>query len=106
MHDRCLIVTIVRKGWGDAVLEASMAAGAHGGTIVLGRGIGRNEQLRVFGIQIEPEKEIVLTLVPTEIKAAVLDAIVAAAELDGPGKGLAFVVPVQDLVGVAHLVEE
>lgn len=63
MKDPCLIVSIVRKGWGDTVLKASMEAGAHGGTILLGRGIGRNEQMRVFGIQIEPEKEIVFTVV-------------------------------------------
>jgi len=34
-----LIVSIVRKGWGDTVLEASMRAGAHGGTVMFGRGI-------------------------------------------------------------------
>ena len=33
-----LIITIVRKGWGDKVLEASMKAGAEGGTIFMGRG--------------------------------------------------------------------
>jgi nitrogen regulatory protein P-II 1 len=64
MQNPCLIVSIVRKGWGDTVLEASMKAGAHGGTVLFGRGIGRNEEQGVFGIQIEPEKEIVLTVVP------------------------------------------
>ena len=29
-----LIVTIVRKGWGSTVLEASVNAGARGGTVV------------------------------------------------------------------------
>ncbi len=106
MQNPRLIVSIVRKGWGDTVLESSMKAGAHGGTVLFGRGIGRNEQQRVFGIQIEPEKEVVLTVVPADEVKVVLDAITAAAQLSAPGHGLAFVVPVEQLVGVVHLVKE
>ena len=106
MHSPCLIVSIVRKGWGDTVLEATMKSGAHGGTVLFGRGIGRNEQQKVFGIQIEPEKEIVLTVVPDDIKDAILAEIVRAAELTAPGHGLAFIVPVEKVAGVVHLVED
>lgn len=106
MLNPCLIVSIVRKGWGDTVLKATMEAGAHGGTVMFGRGIGRNEQQRVFGIRIEPEKEIVLTVVPVTLKDAVLQEIVRAAELTVPGNGLAFVVPVDAVAGIVHLVEE
>ena len=96
-----LIVSIVRKGWGDTVLEATMQAGAQGGTVVTGRGIGRNEQQTVFGIHIAPEKEIVLTVVAAEQVDAILAEVVRAAELDAPGKGLAFVVPLDRVAG-AH----
>ena len=106
MLDPCLIVTIVRKGWGDTVLEATMNAGAHGGTILFGRGIGRNEQQRVFGIQIEPEKEIVLTVVPADLKEEILREVERAAELNAAGKGLAFVLPLEQVVGIVHLVQE
>ncbi len=106
MQNPHLIVSIVRKGWGDTVLEATMKAGAHGGTVLFGRGIGRNEQQRVFGIQIEPEKEIVLTVVPESQKDAILQEIVRAAELTAPGHGLAFIVPVERVAGIVHLVEE
>jgi nitrogen regulatory protein P-II 1 len=105
MQNPSLIVSIARKGWGDTVLEASMKAGAHGGTVLFGRGIGRNEQQRVFGIQIEPEKEIVLTVVPSDIKTAVVQEIVRAAELNARGHGLTFVVPVESVAGIAHLVD-
>ena len=75
------------------MLEATRNAGAHGGTVLFGRGIGRNELQRVFGIQIEPEKEIVLTVVPSEQKDVILGEIVRAAGLNAPGKGLAFILP-------------
>lgn len=101
-----LVVSIVRKGWGDSVLEATMNAGAHGGTVLFGRGTGRNEQQRVFGIKIEPEKEIVLTVVPADIVDKIVQEVVRAAELTEPGHGLSFVVPVEQVAGVVHLVEE
>jgi hypothetical protein len=50
MQQQSLIVTIVRKGWGSTVLEASVTAGAQGGTVLIGRGAGRNEQDRIFGV--------------------------------------------------------
>jgi nitrogen regulatory protein P-II 1 len=100
MSTPCLIVSIVRKGWGGTVLEATMKAGAQGGTVLFGRGLGRNEQQKLFGIQIEPEKEIVLTIVPSDQKDTILQEVVRAAELNAPGHGLVFVVPVEAVAGI------
>lgn len=106
MSARSLIVTIVRKGWGSTVLEASVNAGARGGTVLFGRGAGVNEQEKIFGMSIEPEKEIVLTLVNPDQVDIVLNEIVKAAELDSTGKGIAFVLPVDKVVGVAHFMAQ
>jgi len=103
MSDASLIVSIVRKGWGNTVLEASVKAGAHGGTVIFGRGTGVNEQQTIFGIPIEPEKEIVLTVTYSHQNEAILQEIVRAADLNEPGAGIAFVLPVEKVVGVAHL---
>ncbi len=97
-----LIVSIVRKGWGSTVLQASVKAGARGGTVLFGRGAGIHEKERIFGMSIEPEKEIVLTLVYAEQADTVLSRIVAAAELNEVGHGIAFVIPVDRVVGVAQ----
>lgn len=98
-----LIITIVAKGWGDKVLEASLKAGAEGGTIMLGRGAGIHEKTKILGICVEPEKEVVLSKVFRDKEDAILQAIVDAAELEKPGAGIAFVLPVQKVVGVPHL---
>jgi nitrogen regulatory protein PII len=97
-----LIVTIVRKGWGESVLEASVKAGAQGGTVLFGRGAGIREHEKILGIPIEPEKEIVLTVVHSEQVETILQEIVRAVELNEPGMGLAFVLSVDKVVGVAH----
>lgn len=103
MLNPSLIVSIVRKGWGNTVLEASIKAGATGGTVLLGRGVGVNEKESIFGIPIEPEKEIVLTLAQGSEVEAIMREIVRAAELNERGRGLAFVVPVGKVLGVPHI---
>ncbi len=75
-----LIVSIVRNGSGSTVLEAAVAVGARGGAVILGRGARINEKEKIFRMSIEPEKEIVLTLLPAERADAILEAIVQAAE--------------------------
>ena len=106
MTGTSLIVSIVPKGRGDTVLEASVHAGAHGGTVLFGRGAGVNEQQKLFGIPIMPEKEIVLTIVYENQSDRILAEIVTAVELEKPGAGMAFVMPLDKVVGVAHLIGE
>lgn len=106
MSAMSLIITIVQKGWGSTVLEASVKAGARGGTVLFGRGAGINEQQRIFGMSIEPEKEIILTVVYQHQVETVLEEIVRAADLNAVGKGIAFVVPVDKVAGVAHFMSE
>lgn len=103
MKEWFLIITVVKKGWGDKVLEASMKAGAEGGTVFMGRGTGIHEQQRLLGIPIEPEKEIVFSAVRLDKSEAVLQEIVQDCDLEKPGAGIAFVVPVERVAGISHL---
>lgn len=100
-----LIVTIVNKGHCGVVMDASSEAGAEGGTIIRGRGSGIHEKAKLFSFTIEPEKEIVFTLVPKQITENVLEAIVKAAKLNEPGNGIAFVLDVEKTAGINHPVD-
>lgn len=102
MPNVSLIVTIVDKGRGEAVLESSRKAGAGGGTVLLGRGTGIHEKQKLLGIPIEPEKEIVFTVVNSEKSEEVLQEILRGTDLCKPGMGIAFVVPIEKVVGVSH----
>lgn len=101
-----LIVTIVNKGDSDLVVDASKEAGAEGGTILSGRGTGIHEQAKLFNILIEPEKEIVLTLISRDKTADVLQAIEDKAALNQPGKGIAFVLEVEKTIGINHILNK
>ncbi|WP_025027923.1 P-II family nitrogen regulator [Caldalkalibacillus mannanilyticus] len=98
-----LIVTIVNKGYSEKVVEASKKAGAEGGTIIYGRGTGIHEQAKLFNIAIEPEKELILTLIDREKTEKVLQSIMLDAELNKPGKGIAFVLEVERTIGINHI---
>jgi len=100
-----LIVTIVNKGFAEEVVEASKKAGAQGGTIMHGRGSGVHETARIFGIPIEPEKEIVLTLIYRTKTEQVMSAIKNAVDINTPGKGICFVLEVEKTAGICHRCE-
>jgi nitrogen regulatory protein P-II 1 len=98
-----LIVTIVNKGHSDTVLKATKAAGAEGGTIIPGRGTGIREKKMLWGIPIEPEKDIILTIVPRDKTKGILQAIVEAGNLNKPGTGITFVLEVKTVAGICHM---
>ena len=99
-----LIVTIVPKGSAEKALRASQEAGAEGGTILYGRGAGIHETRKILGVPIEPEKEILLTVVPRAVSDHVLETIVNAAHLNEPGAGIAFTVGLDRVAGICHQV--
>ena len=101
-----LVVTIVNKGFAEEVVDATKKAGAEGGTIVHGRGTGIHENMKLFGIPIEPEKEIVLTIIDRTKSENVLNAVRDAVDLNKPGTGVAFVLEVEKVVGICHLLKD
>ncbi len=95
-----LIITIVNKGTAASVIESSQAAGAEGATVINGRGTSLREQNKIFGIPIEPEKEVVMIVVDADKAEKILNKIVDDAEINVPGKGIAFIIDVEKVVGI------
>ena len=97
-----LIITIVEQGNAVDVIECAKKGGAEGGTILTGRGAGIHDTSKILGILIEPEKEVVLTLIEKEKTDDVLEAIAVGMELEKPGKGISFVIDVPKAAGIVH----
>ncbi|HLT57958.1 MAG: hypothetical protein LOD91_06705 [Limnochordales bacterium] len=97
-----LIVVIVAAGRAEEALEAARRAGAEGATIVHGRGSGIHEQKKIFNIPIEPEKDILMLLVPRKLTDGILAAIDQAVDLNKPGHGIGFVLEAKRVVGLSH----
>lgn len=94
------ITTVVEKGSAELVIDAATKAGAKGGTIINARGSGIHETKKLFNMDIEPEKEMVLILVEVDKTDAIVEAIREGAHIDEPGRGILFVQEVQCAYGI------
>lgn len=96
-----LVLCIVNAGFSDAVMDAAKEVGARGGTVIHARGTANREAEQFFNITIQPDKDLVMILVPAEIKDAVLHALYQGVGLKTAGSGIAFSLPVDDVVGLS-----
>ncbi len=95
-----LVLCIVNAGFSEAVMDAAKEAGARGGTVIHARGTANREAEQFFNITIQPDKELVMILVSSEIKDNVLHALYQGVGLKTAGQGIAFSLPVDDVVGL------
>lgn len=102
-HPYQLILTIVNRGSSDQVMEAARTAGARGGTVINARRVGYEDVQNLLGFTLQPEKEIVAILVPTQQKLPVMQAINRDAGLKTDCRGVLFSLPVDDIMGLQEL---
>ena len=96
-----LIVCIVNAGFSELVMDAAKEVGARGGTVIHAKGTANKDAEKYFKITIQPEKEMVLILVSQEIKDKVLHAVYQSAGLKTDAQGIAFSMPVDNVVGIS-----
>ncbi len=95
-----VIFCIVNAGFSDAVMTTAKEFGARGGTVIHGRGTASSEAEKLYQITVQPEKEIVMILVKSDIKDDILRALYRSVGLNTPGQGIAFTMPVASVVGL------
>ena len=94
------IFTVVDKGRGQEVVDAATLAGAKGATMINARGSGIHETSKLFNMEVEPEKEMVLILAKHEIVPDVIHTISTKLDLEKPGNGILFVQEVHQTYGI------
>lgn len=104
INDYKLIVVIVKKGKATKILSAARKAGAGSGTILMGKGTAKkNIYEKILGMEIEPEREIVLIAIVQELVENILDHVVRAGRLNKPGEGIAFILSLKQCIGITKL---
>lgn len=96
-----VIICIVNAGYSELVMDAAKEVGARGGTVIHAKGTANKEAEQFFKITIQPDKEMVMILVPENIKDDVLHAIYKSAGLKSEGQGIAFSMAVDKVVGIS-----
>lgn len=94
------IFVVVERGKGEDIIDYATSAGARGATIIAARGSGIHEKETLFNITIEPEKEIVMMLVNKENSDQIAKKIDEEVNLDDPGAGILFILPVSRTSGL------
>lgn len=97
------LTVIVDRGMADDVMDIAREAGVRGGTILHGRGAGAEIATKLFGIEIEPEKELVIILTAGDLVEKVVRALSEGLQLDKPGKGVLFVEPILETRGLFEM---
>lgn len=94
-----LIIAVTNRGYTDVVMDAAKKEGARGGTYIHARGTSNLETQKFLGINIEPEKDLILIIAEKNIKINIMKAINEQAGLAQEGKGIVFSLPVDDVIG-------
>ena len=100
MSKHQVILCIVNSGFTDEAMAAAKQCGARGGTVFHASGTVSKEAEKFFNITVQPEKEIVMILVDEKIKDNILKALYNAVGTNTPAQGIAFSLPVDDVVGI------
>lgn len=101
-----IILASVKTDITDKIVDAAKATGATGATIVPARGTGINEAKTFFGLSLEVQTDIIMFLLEEHLVQTVLETIGRVGEFDQPGTGIAFVIPVDQVIGLESQIEQ
>lgn len=101
-----LILSSVKTGITDKIVTTAKEAGATGATIIPARGTGIHEAKTFFGLALEAQTDIILLLVEEHLVPKILGSIKQAGEFQKPGTGIAFVLSVDQVIGLESQMEK
>ena len=73
--ENSLILITCNQGTSDMVMDTAKKAGARGGTVLRARLSGVEELESSYGLNMTPEKEILMIIVPNGIRNAVMESV-------------------------------
>ncbi len=97
------LTVVVNRGMAEDVMDIARKSGVKGGTIIRGRGTGSEFTAKLFGMEIEPEKELVIILMPSDLIDKVVSDLYQELELENPGNGILFVESVAEVRGLFEM---
>ena len=85
-----MINIIVNKGYAEDAMAAARKAGAGGGTIINARGTAKEGDAKFFGMDIVPEKDMLMIVAPSDKREAIVAAIKELPCFSKAGSGIIF----------------
>lgn len=97
-----MIAAVVNQGYCDDVVSAARAAGARGGSVLHSRSVGEEEAMRVWGLSVQEEKEIVLIVSTVEEKHTIMQAISDKCGVRTDAAGIVLSLPIDNVIGLSE----
>lgn len=94
-----LIMAVINQGYSEELMKAARSGGATGGTVLHARGMGQ-EEMKVWGISVQAEKELVMILAKKENTMTIMKAIGRQCGFSTDARGLIFSLPVSGVAGL------
>ncbi len=101
-----LIFASVKADITDTITDAAKQAGATGATIIPARGTGIKEAKTFFGLTLEAQTDIIMFVVEEHLIPNIMESIERAGEFQKPGTGIAFVLPIEHVIGLESQIEK
>lgn len=96
--ENSLILVVCARGCTDDVMSTAKAHGARGGTVIKGRLSGRKELEQAYEVELKAEREIVAIVVPTALRAPIMEAINAQHGLRSEAQAALCSLPIEQIV--------
>lgn len=101
-----LIICSVDINQTELVVKTAKDLGVKNTTIIKGRATGEFEQQTLMGITIQPERGVVLMVVPKDQRRKVMQEIAQVAGLNTLANGICFSMPIEGWTGILPKIVE
>lgn len=91
---------IVDQGEGQDVMQIAEDYGAQGGTLLRARGAGSAEASRVFNMEIEPQKDILLIISNDDSTDDIIKGVSRELKIEEANSGILFTVDLSETQGI------
>ena len=98
-EDYKLVLTIVKRGYEQEVLEAAKKDGHYGATVLQAKGVSRLKRT-FLGFSIDPETTIVLMIVKDDIVVDLIKKIYDVVDFKSDARGMVFAFQVSMVEGL------
>ena len=94
------VVLIVPEEDENPAVKILKEAGATGITLLKGKGLRQNDRKTFLGLGLERRESLLLCVVEKQLAMRILKAVKIEMKLDLPGGGLAFSLPLCNVIGI------
>lgn len=90
-----VVFALIQSGRTEPAIRAAMQAGSHGPIVYYAEGRGTRDRMGWLRITKKPYEEVIMTIVDKVDKDPVIDAMVSAGNINVPGGGILYDLPIQ-----------